>query len=77
MSPLGLLTRENPNLLNCPGPGSDPRLSVSDMEWSESENPGGGASARDEGEGHTLGTDTGSDGGGGGTPPNTCTSFRP
>ena len=76
MSPLGLLTLEKPNLLNCPG--SDPRLSVSDMEWSESENPGGGARAMDTpGEGQTVGTDTGSEGGGGGTPPNTWTSFKP
>ena len=39
--PRGLLTLENPNLLNVPG--SEPRLSVSDMEWSLSEKPGGGA----------------------------------
>ena len=38
---LGFDTRVNPNLLK--EPGSDGRESVSDREWSESENPGGGA----------------------------------
>ena len=80
----GLLTRENPNLLK-PRPGSEPRLSVSDIECceSESEKPGGGASCgggapSDPGAGHTLGRlGHGSDGGGGGTPLYTWTSFRP
>ena len=39
-----MLTRDTPNLWK--GFGSEPRLSVSDMECSESENPGGGARAR-------------------------------
>ena len=40
----GLLTRENPNLWKLFG--SEPRLSVSERECSESEKPGGGARAR-------------------------------
>ena len=70
---LGLLTLENPNLWKLLG--SEPRLSVSESECSESEKPGGGARAR--GAGQTEGREHGSDGGGGGTPPYTSTSLRP
>ena len=81
---LGLLTLENPNLWKLFG--SEPRLSVSERECSESEKPGGGARARGRfsgpeagaGAGHTVGREAGwADGGGGGTPPYISTSFRP
>ena len=82
----GLLTLENPNLWKLFG--SEPRLSVSERECSESEKPGGGARARGmlsgpeagagAGAGHTEGREAGwAEGGGGGTPPYISTSFRP